>query len=351
VLGAALSQAWPPFVLVAALLILGAIAHRDGVFVRLGARLEGLPGPAAVLFGSACLLIAVVTALLNLDTAVVFVMPVVVLAARHRGVPERPFVYAALLMVNASSLYLPGSNLTNLLVLAGQPLSGAFAARMLAPALVATALTAAGLAIIFRADLGTPARRPAAPAAATDPVAGSLTGAGAVGALVAAVLMVVFANPALPVLALALLLSAVTVARRRLTPGELVAAASPHVLGAIFTVAVGLGVLARAWHGPADLLAHAGRPETATIAALASVLINNLPAAVMLSAQHVPHPQALLIGLNLGPNLAVTGALAAFLWMRTATRIEAGTSARTLSRIGIVLAPVAIAGALAVSGG
>ncbi|WP_249012358.1 ArsB/NhaD family transporter [Conexibacter sp. DBS9H8] len=349
-LDAALSQAWPPFVLVAALLVLGAIAHRDGVFVRLGARLETLPGPAPVLFGAACLLIAIVTALLNLDTAVVFVMPVVVLAARHRGLPERPFIYAALVMVNASSLYLPGSNLTNLLVLAGQSLPGSFAARMLAPALVATLLSAGGLAVLFRADLRE-RRRDRTAGSVVHAAEGTLTGLGAFGALLAAALMVLFTNPALPVLALAVLLSALTAARRRLAPRELVAAASPHVLAAIFTVAVGLGVLARAWNGPAHLLAHAGRAETAAIATLASVLVNNLPAAVMLSAQPIPHPQALLIGLNLGPNLAVTGALAAFLWMRTAARIEAPTSARTLSRIGIVLAPVAIAGALAVSGG
>lgn len=344
-LSSAISQAWPPFVLVAALLVIGAVAHRDGVFTRLGVMLEQIPGPPAVLFAASCGLLAVVTALLNLDTAVVFVTPVVVLAARHRGLDPSAFLYAALFMANASSLYLPGSNLTNLLVLAKQQTHTSFAAAMFAPALVATLLTAGGLAFIFRRSLGAAGQREAAGAG------GTLTGAGAAGAVVAAVLMVVFANPALPVAATAVLVGLVATLAGRVRPAELIRAASPQVLATIFAVAVGLGVLARAWHGPERLLAHAGTAATAAIAALSTVLINNLPAAVMLSAHTVAHPRALLIGLNIGPNLAVTGSLAAFLWMRTAATLEARTSVLAISRIGIVLAPLAIAAAVFVAGG
>ncbi len=343
---AALTQAWPPFVLVAGLLVIGAVAHRDGLFDRLGALLDAVPGPPAVLFAAACLLLAVITALLNLDTAVVFVMPPIVLAARRRGIGAAPFVYAALFMVNGSSLYLPGSNLTNLLVLADQPGQGAFAAHMFAPALAATLITAVGLAVAFRGGL-----RAGSAERGAEPPAGRLIGPGGAGALAAAVLMVLFANPALPVAAVALILAVVARLRRQITLGELAAAASPQVLVALLALAVGLGVLARAWDGPEHLLAHAGRIETSAVAALATVLINNLPAAVMLSAHAVPHPRALLIGLNLGPNLAVTGSLAAFLWMRTAAQLDVATSVWRLSRLGIVLAPAAIAGALLVSTG
>jgi arsenical pump membrane protein len=72
---------------------------------------------------------------------------------------------------------------------------------------------------------------------------------------------------------------------------------------------------------------------------------------VMLSAHPVAHPRALIIGLNLGPNLAVTGSLAAFLWMRTAAQLGVQASIVRLSRIGVVLAPLAMIGALVVSGG
>ncbi|MFZ2112295.1 MAG: hypothetical protein WAU77_01035 [Solirubrobacteraceae bacterium] len=75
-------------------------------------------------------------------------------AARGRGVDEEGFLYGAVYMANASSLYLLGSNLTNLLVLGHQPISGAtFAARMLVLALAATLATAVGLFALFHRRL------------------------------------------------------------------------------------------------------------------------------------------------------------------------------------------------------
>ncbi len=341
---ASLKQAWPPFVLVAGLLAIGLVAYRDGLFGAAGAFLERLPGPSVVLFGGACVLVAAVTAVLNLDTAVVFVTPVIVLAARRRGLNDEPFLYAALFMANASSLYLPGSNLTNLLVLGGRNgIRGGFAAGFIAPALVATVVTLAGLMIIFGGRLG---------AAGEHGVAGSpgtVTGPGLAGATAAAVLTVVFRNPALPVLGDAVIVSCVALLLRRVSARELFDAVSPFVLAGVFAVAVGLGVLARAWDGPAQLLSGADRPLTAVIAAGATVLVNNLPAAAMLSAAHLAHPRALLIGLNLGPNLAVTGSLAAYLWLRSARQLGARTSWTAVTRRGLILAPVGIAAALLVS--
>jgi arsenical pump membrane protein len=108
-----------------------------------------------------------------------------------------------------------------------------------------------------------------------------------------------------------------------------------------------LGVLARSWDGPARLLAHTGRWGTAAIGAGAAVAINNLPAAVMLSARPLAHPRALLLGLNIGPNLAVTGSLSAYLWLRVSRQLGAtSASARAFTRRGVVLAPLALVAAL-----
>ncbi len=76
------------------------------------------------LLAALLLLEAAVTAVLNLDTAVVFVTPVLLHAARQRGVAEAPFLYGAVFMANSASLLLPGSNLTNLIVLAHEPVTG-----------------------------------------------------------------------------------------------------------------------------------------------------------------------------------------------------------------------------------
>ena len=106
-------------------------------------------------------------------------------------------------------------------------------------------------------------------------------------------------------------------------------------------------MLARSWSGPARLLDGAGIWGTAAAGALASVAINNLPSAVLLSARPLAHPRALLVGLNLGPNLAVTGSLSAYLWFKAAAQLDTRPSLTAFTRRGIVLAPVAIVGALA----
>jgi Na+/H+ antiporter NhaD/arsenite permease-like protein len=70
-LSAAKEQAWHPFVLVTGLLLIGLVANRDGLFEQAGRFLEGLRGPPSVLLAACLLLVAVVTAILNLDTAAV----------------------------------------------------------------------------------------------------------------------------------------------------------------------------------------------------------------------------------------------------------------------------------------
>src|SRR5712691_4239917 len=71
-IGQAAGQAWPPFVLVAGLLMIGAVVEADGLFAALGARIERLTTGPLALLATLLGLEAVVTAVLNLDTAVVF---------------------------------------------------------------------------------------------------------------------------------------------------------------------------------------------------------------------------------------------------------------------------------------
>ena len=77
------------------------------------------------------------------------------------------------------------------------------------------------------------------------------------------------------------------------------------------------------------------------------MLINNLPAAELLSAQTPPYPRALLLGLNLGPNLLVTGSLSGYLWLQAAHAVNAHPSIRSYTRLGLALVPLTLAGALA----
>lgn len=335
----AFSQAWPAFALVAGLLLVGATAAREGLFAEAGALAARVPGGGTALLASLLVVTAAVTAVLNLDTAVVFMTPVLIHAARHRGLGEAPFLYGAVFMANSASLLLPGSNLTNLIVLAHDPVSGStFAARLWPAWVVAVAITIVFVALVFRRALRTAGARteerpPFAPRAGTLAVA------------VSAVLVLVLSRPALPVLAVGL----AAAFAGRLPMRSMVRAANPILLGGVLAVAVLLGTVARAVHSLGHLTEHTGRWATAWLGAGAAVLVNNLPAATLLSAHAPAHPRALLLGLDLGPNLAVTGSLSAMLWLQVARAEGARPSIVRYSVLGLALVPVSLTLALLAS--
>ncbi len=341
-------QDYPAFALVAGLLLVGLVADDEGLFAAAGHWLAGNTRSPIGLFGGATLMIGAITATLNLDTSVAFLTPVFVHAARSRGsaCAESPLLYGCLLLSNAGSLLLPGANLTNLIVLGDQGLGGGrFVARMWLPALAALTVTAIVVAVVERGSL-----RGAGRDASRGPTPGRLLAPGpllALGAVVAAtVLVLVLSAPAIPVLAVGLAVAALHVGRGRVSPGGVGEVLGVPVLIGLFGIAVALGVLGRAWHGPSELLAHTGSIETAALAAAASVLVNNLPAASLLAAGALRHPFSLLVGLNVGPNLCVTGSLAWLLWLKAGRRAGASPSVGRASLTGLIAVPLSMAAAL-----
>jgi arsenical pump membrane protein len=232
-------------------------------------------------------------------------------------------------MANGASLLLPGSNLTNLIVLAHEPLSGAdFARAMVVPWLVVIVLTIGFMALAYRLrhEDGTP-----------EPLPPLRIGLGAAATATATGLMLAFHNAALPVL----VVGVAAIAVRRLRPKIDI-----HVLAGLFVLAVILGTLARRWDGPASLIRHLGGIGVAALGAGSSVVVNNLPAATLLAAKRPPHPLPLLIGLNLGPNLLFTGSLSAYLWYKAARATGARPSLKQSFVLGLFLVPLTMIGAL-----
>ena len=362
-MSAALHQSWPPFVLIAGLLLIGLLANRDGLFAWGGARLQALPGGGVALLGAALLLDAVVTAVLNLDTAVVFLTPVLVFAARRRRVAVEPFLYGCVFMANASSLFLPGSNLTNLLVLDAH--GGGCRGELRGEDVPARDHRGGGdrgrgRGIRFRRHLRPQpvprrgrvdrATRSADAATAPTPRRRSSSAPASLATVAAVVLVLVVRRhaTALAVLAVGLLATAVELAPPRIDLADVWRVLGLPSLAAAFVLTVALGTLARHWDGPAELIGGASGPETAGLAAISTVFVNNLPSAALYSAHAVDHSRMLLLGLNVGPNLAVTGALSALLWFRAAREVDARPSLLEFSRRGVPLALVAMAAAIVV---
>jgi arsenical pump membrane protein len=332
---------WSPFVLVAGLLLVGLVAEGDGLFREAGYVLARLAPTGVSLFVGGSALVVLVTAVLNLDTSVVFLTPVLAHAARSRGHDEAPLLYGCLLLSNAGSLLLPGSNLTNLIVVGHQHVSGAAFFGRMAPAwIAAVVVTGAVVGLMERRSLLAGAgdlQRPPPPT----------WGLGLVAVVAVTVLVVVLRSPALPVAAVGVVVVAIRVVVRRADGRKAVGVLGLPVLVGLFGVAVALGTLGRSWSAPATLLAHLDAWATAAVAAGASVLFNNLPAASLLASRLPPRPYALLVGLDIGPNLFVTGSMAWILWRRAARAAGAKPTVARASLLGVMSVPLSMAAAVA----
>src|SRR6476620_79783 len=96
---------------------------------------------------------AIATAFLSLDTPAVLVTPVVVLLAVHAKIPPLPFALSTVWLANTASLFLPVSNLTNLLAQSNMSLSPlGFAGLMWAPAAVGVVVPSVLLWLAFHRD-------------------------------------------------------------------------------------------------------------------------------------------------------------------------------------------------------
>jgi arsenical pump membrane protein len=338
-----ISATWSPFVLVAGLLLIGHVASGEGLFRLVGASCARVPGGGVSLFLVTMVAVALVTAVLNLDTSVVFMTPVALFAARAKGTDEKAFLYGTIFMSNSASLLLLGSNLTNLLVFSRSPIVGSAFARHMALPWVAAVVVTIAVVLVWR---WRPLRQagPAPERSARSFVLGP--GVLAVGFAVLAMLLL--RHPALWVF----IVGAVTeiydvTVKKRSTFHDALTVTNPWMLSILFVVAVAVGWFARFATLTVTLLRHASVTATVATSAFASVVINNLPAASLFAAHRVAHPYALLLGLDLGPNIAVTGALSSLLWLRVARRNDVRPSLATFSILGTVVAVLTMVSAAA----
>jgi arsenical pump membrane protein len=341
----ALDQTWEPFVLILGLIFVGHTAALDGLFEALGARLANLPGGGVTLLVSMMMLVAIVTATLNLDTSVVFLTPILLNAARQRGVDERAFLYGSIFMANAASLLLLGSNLTNILVFTGRSVRGVtFTRTMLAAWLTSVLITTLVVALWNWKRLRSvqPMKRESPP-----PIR---RGVGLVAFCSATALMLALRSPALPVFIVGLVAEGVEILiLRRVSVPATAKIANLPLLATLFALALGVASLARVWHYPAHLMSVAGTWATGLIGAGSANVLNNLPAAALLSSKLPAHPYQLLLGLDLGPNLCVVGAMSSLLWIRIARQHDAAPSAWTFTKIGVIVTALTLSIALAIT--
>ncbi|MEV4635758.1 SLC13 family permease [Actinoplanes sp. NPDC049548] len=330
----------------AAVLLLAHLADKAGVFRYAGAvAARWSRGSPRRLLGIVFVLASVVTAALSLDATVVLLTPVVFATASTLAVRPKPHVYACNHLANSASLLLPVSNLTNLLAMSAAGLSFlSFAGLMALPWLAVIAVEFVILRRFFADDLGTPAHpeevdRPDPPMFALVALGLTLAGFAAAGPL--------GIHPAWVALAGALALAV----REKERAGTLVRKANPGFC--LFVLALGVVVLAVSRGGFGALVdrvapRHAGLVGLLVMAGLAAVLanlVNNLPATLMLlpAAAHSPGlVLAVLLGVNIGPNLTYVGSLATLLWRQILHGRGHPPVTGEFLRLGLITVPVCL---------
>lgn len=358
----AVYDGWDVYLFLAGMMMLAELAREQHVFewvadiAALHAR-----GSAARLFLLVYLVGIAVTALLSNDATAVVLTPAVLAVVRRARVDPKPYLLACALIANAASFVFPISNPANLVVFDRQvPALASWLKIFFLPSIGSIAVTYICLRWSAQSAFGVRIHH-RQPARQLD-----LGGKLALGGLLfAAVTLIVSSALGLPLgaptCAAAVLAAALVAWRERAVLPRVAAGVSWSVLplvAGLFVIVEAMqgaglrqaGLMALSWM--AQLPSFVAKLVAAFTVAVASNGMNNLPVGLM-SGSTLRHAHetgivahAVLIGVDLGPNLSVTGSLATILWLIALRREHVEISASEFFKLGLIAMPAALFGSL-----
>jgi arsenical pump membrane protein len=345
----------PVVAFLGAVLVLAKMCDDEGLFEAAGAAMARGRVGSRRLLRQVFVVAAVITAALSLDATVVLLTPVVLTTVRRLRAPVRPHAYATAHLANAASLLLPVSNLTNLLAFDAAKLSFVkFSVVMTLPWLAAVGTVYMVFRIFFRRDLDVPPEAQEDESAPPTPIFALVVVAlTLVGFVVAEAVGVA---PAWAALAGALVLAVRNLAGRRTSAAAVLGAVNVPFL--VFVLGLGVVVQAVMRNGVAERMgalmpSGSGLLALLGYAALAAVLANianNLPATLVLvplvAAAGPAAVLAVLIGVNIGPNLTYVGSLSNLLWRSVLRRYDVPASVGEYTRLGLFTVPTSLVAAV-----
>jgi arsenical pump membrane protein len=344
------------------MMLLSEMARMHGVFDWISAVAVRHAGRSCLrLFTLVYAVGTVVTIFMSNDATAVVLTPAILTAVRKAKVQPLPYLFVCAFIANAASFLLPISNPANLVVFhdAMPPLArwlGAFGF----PCLLSIGITYFVLRWIYRKDLS---------ASIDDSVeAVDLNRNGAFVLAGAAAMIAVLLTASsfgkdlgLPTCLCALAILAVVCIKERSNPlifaGEVSWATLLLVVGLFIMVNAAEKVGAMRYTKDALLWAQqmgaaAGQLVTGFGVGLANNFVNNLPLGLIVgSTFHTAHSSpaiadAVLIGVDLGPNLSITGSLATILWLLALRKETIDVSFWSFLKVGVIAMPTALLAAL-----
>ena len=368
--GKAIAEGSDVYLFLIGMMLLSELAREQGVFDWVAAvAVRGAKGSCSRLFLLVYGVGTLVTIFMSNDATAVVLTPAILTAVRKAKVSPLPYLFVCALIANAASFVLPISNPANLVVFhTGLPPLGTWLADFGVPSLLSIFVTFIVMRFVFRKEL-----RNSIECEVDDTklsANGKLVLAGL--ALMIAVLLTASAlkkDLGLPTCLAALVVTAVVSIKAKSNPIGL----AREVSWATLLLVAGLFVMVDAVESQGALrltqqwlawASHLGQNVGAMIVGfavgIANNIVNNLPLGLIaggtLQAAHTKGlmANAVLIGVDLGPNLSVTGSLATILWL-LALRKDAGegTGGEKLDvsfwkflKVGAVAMPLALFAAL-----
>jgi len=354
---------WRPLVAVASIMVTTAVAQRTGLMTWLAAVVERWSGGRLTrLFTFVYLLGAATAAILNNDSAILLLTPLVVAVIRRRH-PERPELvptFALAVFMAAGVAPLVVSNPMNMIVAAYGGIDfNEYAARMIPVAAAGWATGYAVLRVVFRRAL-TPDGDVAGEAPLVRATRAQIHALCLVLGVMLAYPIVAYAGGPVWSVALAGAVAALALGRAHGTasPRAIVASGvSWNILGFLVGVSLlGVGLRNAGIVQQLAVIYERGGPHAvAVVSAIGSAVVNNHPMSIinMLALEHVPHAGhadtlAALIGGDIGPRLLPMGSLAGLLWFEELRRMKVDVSPLRFAAVGAAVTIPGLAVSLAV---
>ncbi len=349
------------YLFLAGMMILSELAREKGVFDWIaGEAAQHAGGSPRKLFLLIYLAGTIITALLSNDATAVVLTPAVLAIVRKVKATPAPYLLSCAFVANAASFLLPISNPANLVIFNGSmPRLHEWLGRFFLPSLASVVLTYVLLYTLTRSatrnHIATDLPKAALSLEGKLALAGLILGAG--------VLLSASAlgwSLGLPTCAAALVALAIVTFHDHALPLKVARGVSWTVLPLV----AGLFVLMEALQGAGmltlverglDAASQLGQRGANLASAFAVALLsngmNNLPVGLISGAAvqkstHSGLANAVLVGVDLGPNLSVTGSLATILWLIALRREGVEITAWQFLKVGLVVMPLSLLGAV-----
>lgn len=360
---AGISKGTDVYLFLTGMMLLAEAAREEKLFDWLAAHATRMAkGSANRLFLLIYLVGVVVTTFLSNDATAVVLTPAVAAAVKAAKVKSPlPYLLICAFIANAASFVLPISNPANLVIYGSHmPPLLQWLEQYSLPSILAIAVTYTVLRFTQRNALNEQIASDI-----TIPVLsqGGKTAMFGIG-ITAVILLIASAfnmQLGLPTAITGILTSAVVIVRARKNPMIVIKGVSWAVLplvAGLFVIVEALNKTGLTGTLTNILHEHAAHSVTATtwgsglVVAFGCNLMNNLPAGLIAGnvvQGHVPElvKSAVLIGVDLGPNLSVTGSLATILWLVALRREGQTVSAWAFLKLGALVMTAALVFALA----